>query len=300
MPYVPLNRAAGTLFQDNLNRMLEELYANMDFVHAENVIKEQYGDTVSVNAASENLNKFGRTSTNVGTTFATISEFQDAVTDETFATDNVVDSIVSTNAGDTQDIVVQGFTLDNTTGQLTKVTQTATLTGTTEVTLSTPLARVVRAYVGTTGTVLAEPAALAGDVTIYDNAGGITGGKPNVDAAVKLILFSGQTQSEKCATCTANNEYWIISALRAQVFAAANQTDFVTVRIETRDLVNGGAWRPLGGDVVAVPGAFPPPQTPFNPLRIVPKNHDVRAVAKTDAATAPVFAEIEGVIAEVQ
>jgi len=93
-----------------------------------------------------------------------------------------IDSISSSNAGDTVDIEIQG--LD---GNYDLVIQTATLNGQTRVALATPLMRVFRAY-NTSGT------ALAGDVYIYVD-GAVTGGIPDTAADVKAIVQAGEEQT---------------------------------------------------------------------------------------------------------
>lgn len=67
-----------------------------------------------------------------------------------------------------------------------------------------------------------------------------------------------------------------------------------------RDVANGGVFRPLGRDYVAYKDGPQPGTVPFNPYRIVPKNHDWEILARTDTGTADVFAEAEGYLASVQ
>jgi len=301
------DETSGTQYEvyvDNSALLIRELgglavTTDADILQAERVVLAQYGDTVSVAAKAKNLNKFGRTSTNVGTTFATIAEFQGSVADETFVTTNLIDSVSSSSASDTMDVTIQGHTVD-VSGNMTFVSQTVTLAGQTEVPLPTPMARASRMFVANDGTFGNVAPDAVGTIAVYDNTDGIAAGVPNTDAATKMLIAPGETQSEKCAVTTASDEYWFLTTFTAQVYEAAATTDFVTVRIEIRDIVNGGAWRPIGGDVVAVPGIFTAPPSRFSPFLIVPKNHDIRAIAKTDAGTAPVEAEITGYLAAVQ
>lgn len=263
---------------------------------AEAVVLSTYSDTVSVSQKNKNLNKFG-TNTTVGTSFETVAQFQGTTANETFVSTNIIDSIVSSDAGDTQTIKVEGHTIDAS-GNLTFVVQDATLNGQTEATLTTPLARCTRMYVANSGTFDSPQSAIAGTVSAYDNTDGIASGVPSTAAATKCIIEAGFTQSEKCATAVSSTDYWFITDFEAGIGNSGGAADRVTFRIEIRDVANGGVWRPLGRDIVVVVGqngvSFK-----FDPLGIVPKNHDVRVVARSNASTAEVFAEIQGILAVV-
>lgn len=74
----------------------------------------------------------------------------------------------------------------------------------------------------------------------------------------------------------------------------------ITVRMEIRDVFNGGVWRPLGRDIVIIVGNANPPPFPMYPHRVVPKNHDWRIRAICDANSASIFAEAEGFLASIQ
>ena len=262
----------------------------------ERFIELNYGDQVSCWARSRPLNKFGRNES-VSTSWETVSEFQ-GVTEETYVTTNLIDTIVSSSASDTQDITVSGHTIDGS-GNLTLVTQTSTLAGTTPVPLVTPLARASRMFIAPSGAFGTTPAAAVGSIAVYDDTDGATAGVPDTDAAVKMLIIPGESQSAKCETSTATDEYWILTGFDVAVTEPAAQTGTVTFKIETRDIANGGAWRPLGREAIALADVQNPTALTFNPPRIVRPNHDVRARAITDAATAPVYAEISGWLAVV-
>lgn len=298
MPYTEITEWRGELFTRQLRRALDELDIDVSVKQAEAVVLSTYGDTVSVAAKGKNLNKFGRNLT-VGNAYETVAEFQGTVANETFVSTNLIDSVSSSSASDTtQTVRVEGHTIDGS-GNLTFTAQEVALNGQTKVTLTTPLARATRANVQPTGAFDSEPVPLDGTVSIYDDTDGISAGVPNTDAATKMLISAGETQSEKASTTISTGDYWFIKYFSAGIGDAGSSAGFVTVRMEARDVANGGAWRPMGREIVLIPN-----QTGrtinFDPVLIVPKNHDWRVRAKTDTNTAEVFAEAGGLLAVIQ
>lgn len=271
--------------------------------HAIDTIYSTYGDTVSVGAKKKPLNKFGQ-KTSIGTAWTTVAQWQGSVINETFVSTNLIDSISSSDQSNDVGITVtiEGHTIDGS-GNLTFVIQDATLDGTdarTKVTLSTPLARATRAYIGNSGTFDSPQAVPTGTIYIYDDTGGVAAGVPSNDSQTKLILAAGFTQTEKTATAISQSDYWIVTGFNAGVGEGTSNAGQVTIRMEILDIFNGGVWRPLGSDIVAIVGQANPSPPPLKPYRIVPKNHDWRIRAITDSSTAPVYAEAEGFLAAVQ
>lgn len=263
--------------------------------HAINEIASTYGDTVSVQSKKKSLNKFGRR-TGLTTTESTIMGLQGSEIHETLVTTNLIDSIVSSSTSDTsQTIVVEGHTIDAS-GNLTFVTQEAALNGRTEVTLTTPLARCTRAYIKA-GSFASPAATNVGVISVYDNTAGITAGVPNTAAATKLRIEIGRNQSDKGATSISSTDYWVLTGANLTGGKAGGSATFITARIQIKD-TKGGVWRPLGSEIACqVDGGTT--IEPFQPYRIVPKNHDVRLVAYTDTNTATASGEIQGFLASV-
>jgi len=268
-----------------------------DIAQAERVIFTTYGDTVSVFEKGKNLNKFGVNLT-VGTSFETVGEMQGTEVHETFVSTNLIDSVVSSSASDTQTVTIQGHTVD-VSGNLTFVSQTADLSGQTEVPLITPLARASRMYINASGTFDSPQAVPVGIISVYDNTDGETSGVPNTDASTKLLISAGESQTQKCSTSTASDEYWIITAIDAGIGNTGGNAARVQIKIETRDIPNGGVWRPLGRELILVVGQNGVQVDPI-PYLIVPPSHDIRVVARTNSNTASVFAELRGMLASIQ
>lgn len=284
-----------------LERDLEESMSGNLVSHAERVVFATYGDKVSVAAKGKDLNKFGVNRV-VGSSFETVAQFQGTESNETFVTTNLIDSISSSAAGDTGLVlVVEGHTVDGS-GNLTFVVQDATLDGSdarTKVALGTPLARASRIYVKASGSFGSPQSAPSGTVYVYDDSGGVSSGVPTVAAGTKVLLAAGETQTQKCSTSISSSDYWFVSYLSAVVGdTGAASVGYITVQLQTRDVANGGVWRPKGRNLVLVPGQQGR-TIYFDPYLIVPKNHDIRVVAKTDTNTADVEAEVGGYLASV-
>lgn len=264
------------------------------------VIESTYDERPSVDAKKKKLTKFGRNAA-VGTSYETVAVYQGATANETYVSTNIIDSISSSNEASDVGLVItiEGHTIDGS-GNLTFVTQDATLHATdarTKVALSTPLARATRAFVKNSGTFDSPQATPTGTIYIYDDTDGITNGVPDTAAASKLLIAATSTQSEKAATSISSVDYWIITEFGAGVDTGGGNAEEVTVRMEIRDVANGGVWRPLGRDFVLIVGAANPSDIMLDPPRIVPKNHDWRIRAKCDANSAAVFADASGFLA---
>ena len=238
--------------------------------HWENFILTNFGDRVSISEKNKTLRKFGR-NPSVGTSFETV---QQGGGDETYLTSNDIVRVVSDNAGDSQLVQVEGHTISN--GELTFVIQTATLNGTTNVTLDTPLARCTRLVnLGTTD--------FAGTITAETSGG------------TAYITVTEGNQSEKCSTSVSNNDYYIITEFTGYCFDKSAATiEFIG---ELREV---GETNKVFRRVFSTAGSNGQPTIEyFEPPFIIPKNYDIRVRAKADGAGTDVGATFNGYLAKV-
>lgn len=263
---------------------------------AEREVATNYGKRVSAYQKGKSLRKFGSNDA-VGTDWETVGQFQNGTGNETYVSTNIIDAVVSTNAGDTQTLHLEGHTIDGS-GNLTFVVQEVTLSGQTPVAIPTPLARATRSFVKDSGTFNSPQTAPVGVVSFYDDTDGATAGVPNTDAAVKLLIKAGDVNTEKCATSVSANDFWFVTGVAANVGPAGGNAARVELRLEARDVANGGVFRRFGSPIVINIGA-PKPAVSIEPLIIIPSNHDVRLVARCNANTAQVFGEIDGYLANI-
>lgn len=249
--------------------------------YAIDTILSDYGDNVSVSQKAKVLIKYGR-SDNVGT--STEQELQvlpAGVIEETYLTDNLINSIVSTDAADTQEIVVEGHTIDGS-GNFTFVVQTVTLTGQTAAALTTPLARVTRAYNnGSTE--------LLGTVSVTETDT-YTAGVPNTPSKVHLQIRITHQQSEKAGTTISQLDYWIITGFRADVLEKT--AAYAEIDLEVR--LKGKVFRTR--QTIAASSTSPGVHE-FKPYLIIPKNSDVRLTAIAGAANTTIAGSLQGVLA---
>ena len=236
--------------------------------HVIDVIRETYGDDVSVEAKAKDLHKFGR-NISVNTGPATIMDLGSGETAENYVSTNAITHFASGTDADTSlSFVVEGHTISG--GLLTFATQTVTTDASaarTKTALTTPLARITRAY-GVNATTPTGPIYFAEDVTF-------TNGVP-VAGNTHLIIPAGKNQTRKASTSLSNQDYWIITNFYADVFEKT--AGFAIVELQHRQV--GSAFREVG--VVSASntgrGIFP-----FEPFYIIPKNSDVRLQAETNA-----------------
>ena len=102
----------------------------------------------------------------------------------TFSTTDDIDTISSSDAGDAQDVIVDGLDING-----DEVIQTATLDGQNKVSLTTPLWRFNRAYND-------NAIDFSGNVYVYVD-GAITNGVPNVVTTVRGFILAGKGQTNQ-------------------------------------------------------------------------------------------------------
>lgn len=277
---MPLVNMLGDLALDSTVALGHELYL------AEREIANTYGDTVSVIEKKKTLIKFGRND-DIDTAIEETVWQPGGL--EVYQTANTIDTISSSDAGDTQEMVIEGHTVSGTgvNAQFTFVTQTVTLNGQNKVTLPTPLARCSRAFNN-------NGVELAGSVYVYRDTA-ITGGVPNDLTTVHAQVPIGFNQTFKGATTFSNTDYFIMTGAMFSVnrTSTAANVDFI---IEVRE--PGKVFRPVFGRVT-VSNTTGTSRIQLDPAVLVPKNSDIRVQAIANTNNVPVTAEFAGYIAQV-
>lgn len=230
---------------------------NSTFTHlAINQIFDTYGDSVAIKPKS--LLKFGRNDSIATSTTETV---QFAGGTETYATGNTIDTISSSNTGDTQPVVIEGHTLSG--GNLTFVVQTKTLTGRTKAVLDTPLFRMSKMYNnGTTD--------FAGNIYGYEDTA-ISNGVPDDATKIHIKIDPTKNQSEKCSTSFSSVDYGIITSVYGGVTSKRDAVGEFNLQVREygkvfRTILN---WSSVQGET----------NVDLNPHIIVLPNSDVRITA---------------------
>ncbi len=210
--------------------------------------------------------------------------------DETYATTNAIDTISSSNAGDSQDVTIEYCTVSGTgtSSQFTFGTQTATLNGQTKVVLTTACARVLK-VTNASGTTF------AGDVYVYEDDT-ITAGVPDTAANVHAKVLLGEDQSFKACDTIANTDYAFITKLFATSSPPSTTDARVSVRLEVRKV--GLVFVPEIELTVTHKGGLL--ELPLKPYLVVPKNADIRMTAYMTANNFGVNAGFQSILASVQ
>ena len=249
--------------------------------HAIDNIYADYGDTVGLKEKSKDLLKFGRNKL-VQTTKSTLMHLPTGTFNETYVSTNIITTISSDAAGDTEVVTVEGHTVAG--GVFTFVTQSATLNGIGQVTLTTPLARVTRVInTGATD--------LVGNIYVYQNDTD-TLGVPDTDALVHLIVDAGLNNSEKASTTISNTDYWILTGFYGDCLEKANS--FGVIHLEIREA--GGVFI---NKVDKACNDTSPAEHKFDPYLVVPKNADIRLRVSANANNQDYSGGIEGFLVKV-
>ena len=241
-------------------------------------ILDTYGDTVILKPKT--LFKYGK---NIDLDASVPETIWTVGGDETLLTGNTIDTIVSTDAADVYEVLIEGHTLAA--GVFTFVVQSVTLTGQTDVALTTPLARCSRIS-NNNGT------DLVGTVTVFDTTGTSSSGVVTPATAIHNEIEIGHQQSQKCQTTFSNTDYGIITAVNGG--ASAKLTALVEFDLQIKEVnkvwKTKYQWGTSGGSV----------NTPFSPYLIVPKNSDIRIRATSNTNNTEAFASFNVVFGAVQ
>ena len=186
----------------------------------------------------------------------------------TWSTTAAIDSISSSNAGDTETITITGLDAN-----YAEVTQTITLTGQTRAPLTTPLLRLNRAF-NSNGT------ATLGNVYIYENVA-LTGGVPNNVALVRgYISINGQQTLQGMYTVPAGKSAYLYELKTSmggrkagfatyEAFLRTNSTGGIFLIKDTHDLAAAGTSEQ---NATFIAPRFFPEKTDFKPKITVDTN----------------------------
>lgn len=269
----------------------------LDFDYLEDLLLDVTGEPYLIKDKAKLLREFGRTNNADAGIKTTVANFQGAVANETYATSNSVDSIVSDSASDSGLVTVEGHTVDLANGDTTFRVQTVGLNGTTPVNLSTPLFRCTRIY-RTDGTWGAPSTPLVGNVYVYDSTAAPTapGGTPSDATATKCMIVAGEQSSTKCATSISCKDAWVITHITAGLERLSGPGVRGDVSLEIRN--RGGVYRRVGGQITLSTSAAPYAEVNYETPIIVPPCADVRLVAIVDTNNTSVFGEVNGFLAK--
>jgi len=248
--------------------------------HAIRVIKEDYGVDVSLDSKDKNLLKFGR-SEQIQTTKSTIMTLPTGIYNEAYLSSNLINTMSSSSAADTHDIILEGHTVDGS-GDFTFVKQTLTGNGQNQVAF-TPLARVSRAY-------NANGTDLVGTHYFYETDTD-TAGVPDTGIKVHMMIAAGKNNSEKSSTTLDQDTFWIVTAFHGTVLEKSDITG--NFHIEFRE--KGSVFRELVDD--GANGKGYSAHADFAPYLIIPANSDVRLRADSSLANKEFSGWINGVLA---
>lgn len=246
--------------------------------HARGVIYSDDGVNVSMKSKHKDLLKFGRNRL-VNTTKSTIMTLPVGTDNETYVSTNIITSIISDSASDGETVSIEGHTISG--GVFTFVTQSATLTGTTVVTLDTALARVSR--------VRNESSTdLTGNIYICEDDT-FTAGVPNTDAGVHLIVEAGLNNSEKAATTLSNSDYWILTSFYGDCLEKT--AAFAILHLEIKEVGKTFVNKIDISVSTNVRG-----EHEFKPYLIVKPNSDIRLRATANAAGKDISGGLQGAL----
>jgi hypothetical protein len=253
-------------------------------VQAEREIQATFGDVVSIDKKAKSLLKFGKSAALAANTIETVWSYGG---NETYISDNLIDSISSSNAADNEEIYLECHTVTGTgTDQkFAFLTQTVSLNGQNRVPLPTPVARVSTIY-NNTGT------ELVGSVYVYEDTP-LVAGVPQDRPKVHAHIAQGFQQSFKAATTFSDGDYYILTGGFGSV--SNKQAASVDFYLEVRTA--GKVFRQ--GAAVSASSTGGSWEIELDPCLIIPKNSDIRITCETSTLGAVVFGSFKGYLAKV-
>ena len=258
-------------------------YPPFKIQHAIEVIQATYGDVVKIKPKT--LSKYGRNLDVDTAAQECVCTMPGSETVYTQPTTNSITTISSSSSSDTIEIYIEGHKLVN--GKLVFISQTATLDGQNKVTLTTPMARAtrIRNFTATD---------LVGSISIYEDTA-ITNGVPDDSSKVKLVTETGSNNSYLSTTAISATDYWIVTSITLGIRRSTSAN--VDFELQIREV--GKSWYSIFQLPVASAGTTSVTHE-FDPVLIIPKNHDIRVLAETSINNTAVSARIEGYLAKVQ
>lgn len=249
--------------------------------HATKQILGTYDHRVVVKPKT--LLKFGaHPNLDVADGFATVWLHGPDQPNEAYVTSNIIDTVSSSNVGDTQSIKIEGH-YEDANGDWQFHIQTATLNGQNKVTLAQPLIRATRLYND-------SDTEFNGDVYGYEDTT-ISGGVPTDVSKIHIKAATDSNQSEKAATAFSSVDYGLITAVYLSVGKqSAADIDF-QLQVREYDKVfrtrfSCASDNDAGLTVIAL-----------EPYIVVPPKADVRLRAAASANNTTVYAGFNSLIA---
>ena len=170
-------------------------------------------------------------------------------------------------------LIIEGHTISG--SDLTFVVQTATLNGTTPVTLTTPLRDATRMFNN-------DSTDFAGTVSVSDGS------------TDYLTSDGGNNQSLKCAASMGSDTYWIITKLVGSV--KRSNSAVVDFQLQIRE--SGKVWRTKYSFSVSREAGTD--QLDLDPYIIMKPNADMRVIGTSNAANTVAEAAVHGYMALIQ
>jgi hypothetical protein len=249
-------------------------------VQAEREIELQFGEKVSIDRKAKSLIKFGKSAPLNTTSLQTVWTVGG---NETYVNDNLIDSISSSSALDTQEVYLECHSVDEN-GDFTFFTQVVTLNGRTRVPLPTPAARVSMAY-NNNGT------ELVGRVVVYENTT-LNNGIPTDTSKIHIDIPAGLQESFKGATTFSSTDYFVLTGGFGSV--SSKQTGAADFFLEIRE--KGKVFRQVAAISATSSGPW---EVKLDPAVIIPKNADMRVRVETENNNLVVFTVFQGYLAKI-